>query len=107
MPREIDEAWIEQAIERYRRFGKARQRYEEAIQAQTVEVVSPDGTVEIVVRATGDVTDVRVHPRPGATHADLAREVHAVITNAAEAARWARSKIYDEIYAAHERPDDL
>jgi len=101
MPREIDEAWIDEAIERYRRIDALRAEYEKAVTAHVVSVHSPDDSVEILVTAGGEITDVRI--RGSLQHrqaADLAREVQAVVTNAAEAARWAREKLHDEVFGA-------
>jgi YbaB/EbfC DNA-binding family protein len=99
MPREIDEAWIDEAIERYRRIDTLRAEYEKAVAAHVVSVHSPDDSVEILVTAAGEITDVRI--RGSLQHrqaADLAREVRAVVTNAAEAARWAREKLHGEVF---------
>ena len=101
MAHEIDEAWIDEAIERYRRVEALRAEFDKAIRAYVVTVHSPDDTVEMMVTAAGDITDVRIrgslHHR---TAADLAREVQAVVTNATEAARWAREKLHDEVFGA-------
>ena len=99
MAREIDEAWIDEAIERYRRIDVLRGEFDKAVAAHVVSVHSPDDTVEVLVTAAGDITDVRI---TGSLHnrsaGELAREVQAVVTNASEAARWAREKIHDEIF---------
>jgi len=101
MPREIDEAWIDEAIERYRRIEALRAEFDKAATTQVVSVHSPDDTVEVLVTAAGDITDVRIrgslHHR---TSSELAREIQAVVANAAEAARWAREKLHDEIFGA-------
>ena len=99
MPREIDEAWIDEAIERYRRIDVLRAEFEKAVTAHVVSVHSPDNTVEVLVTAGGDITDVRIRGSlQNRNAADLAREVQAVVTNAAEAARWAREKLHDEVF---------
>ena len=99
MAREIDEAWIEEAIERYRRVEALRAEFDKAVAANVVSVHSPDNSIEVLVTAAGDITDVRIrgslHHR---TAADLAREVQAVVTSASEAARWAREKLHDEMF---------
>jgi hypothetical protein len=101
MAREIDEAWIDEAIERYRRIDVLRAEFDKAVTGHVVSVHSPDDTVEVLVTAAGDITDVRIR---GSLHnrnaVELAREVQAVVTNATEAARWAREKLYDEIFGA-------
>ena len=99
MAREIDEAWIEDAIERYRRIDVLRTEFDKAVAAHVVTVHSPDDTVEVQVTAAGQITDVQI--RGSLQHrsaADLAREVQAVVTSAAEAARWARDKLQGEVF---------
>ena len=101
MPREIDEAWIDEAIERHRRLDVLRAEFERAIAGHLVSVHSPDDSVEVLVTAAGDITDVRIRGSlQHRTAADLAREVQAVVTTAAEAARWAREKLHDEVFGA-------
>jgi hypothetical protein len=107
MAREIDEAWIDEAIERHRRLDALRAEFDKAVEAHVVSVHSPDNTVEVLVTAAGDITDVRIrgslHNR---TAADLAREVQAVVTNATRAARWAREKLRDEVFGAFRSLED-
>jgi hypothetical protein len=101
MAREIDEVWIDEAIARYRQLDVLRDEFDKAVAAHVVSVHSPDDTIEVLVTAAGEITDVHIsgslHHR---TAADLAREVQAVVTNAAEAARWAREKLHDEVFGA-------
>jgi len=107
MAREIDEAWIDEAIERYRRVDALRAEFDKAIVAHVVSVHSPDDTVEVLVTATGDITDVRIRGSlQNRTAADLAREVQAVVTSATEAARWAREKLHDEVFGAFRSLED-
>ncbi len=101
MAREIDEAWIDEAIERYRRIDVLRGEFDKAVAAHVVSVHSPDDTVEVLVTAAGDIADVRIRGTlQNRNAADLAREVLAVVTKAAEAARWAREKLHDEVFGA-------
>jgi DNA-binding protein YbaB len=101
MAREIDEAWIEEAVERYRRIDALKAEFDKAVMATEVSVRSPDDTVEVVVTAAGDIVDVRIR---GAlqhrSNADLSRAVHAAVTAAADAARWARHKLHDDMFGA-------
>jgi hypothetical protein len=101
MAREIDEAWIDEAIDRYRRVDALRAEFDKAVTGHVVSVHSPDDTVEVRVTAAGDITDVRIrgslHNR---TATELAQEVQAVVTSATEAARWAREKLHDEVFGA-------
>ena len=99
MGREIDESWIDDAIDRYRRLDQLRGEFDKAVAAHTVSVHSPDNSVEIVVSAAGEIADVRIS---GALHhrnpAEFAREIQAVVTAAADAARWAREKLHGEVF---------
>ena len=99
MGHEIDEAWIEEAIDRHRRIGQLRMEFDKAVAAHQVTVHSPDDSIEVVVTAAGQITDVRVH---GSLHhrnaTEFARQMQAVVTNAADAARWAREKLHGEVF---------
>ncbi|MFI5934895.1 YbaB/EbfC family nucleoid-associated protein [Actinoplanes sp. NPDC051494] len=99
MPREIDEAWIDEAVDRYRRLDALRADFDRAVKAHVVSVHSPDDSVEVLVTAAGEITDVQIR---GSLHhrnaTELAREVQAVVTIAADAARWAREKLHGEIF---------
>jgi hypothetical protein len=99
MAREIDEAWIDEAIERHRRVDALRAEFEKAVTTHVVSVHSPDDTIEVLVTAAGDITDVRIRGSlQNRAAADLAREVQAVVTSATEAARWAREKLRAEVF---------
>jgi len=99
MAREIDEGWIDEAIDRYRRLDQLRAEFDKVVAAHSVSVHSPDDTIEVVVTAAGEITEVRI---TGSLHqrsaAEFAREIQAVVTSAAEAARWARAKLHGEIF---------
>ena len=99
MAREIDEGWIDEAIDRYRRLDQLRAEFDKVVASHSVSVHSPDDTIEVVVTAVGEITDVRIS---GSLHhrnaAEFAREIQAVVTSAAEAARWARAKLHGEIF---------
>ncbi|GIF19834.1 DNA-binding protein YbaB [Actinoplanes tereljensis] len=102
MAREIDEAWIDEAIERYQRLERLRDEFDKAVASHSVSVHSPDNSIEVVVTAAGAVVDVRIH---GTLHnrnpAEFAREIAAVVTAAADAARWAREKLHGEVFGKH------
>src|SRR3954471_21361692 len=101
MAREIDEAWIDEAVERYRQIDMLRGEFDKAVRAHMVSVHSPDDTVEVLVTAAGDIADVRITGSlQNRSAADLAREVQAVVTKATEAARWAREKLHGEVFGA-------
>ncbi|MEV1287773.1 YbaB/EbfC family nucleoid-associated protein [Micromonospora sp. NPDC049679] len=99
MAREIDEAWIEEAVERYRHIESLQAEFDKAVHGVEVTVRSPDGLVEVVVTAAGAITDVRIFGAlHGRTSVELARSVHAAVTAAADAARWAREKLHGETF---------
>src|SRR3954451_21538611 len=99
MVREIDESWIDEAIERYKQFERLHDEYDKAVASHLVSVHSADDSIEVVVTAAGEITDIRIR---GSLHhrnpAEFARELHEVVTNAAEAARWAREKLHGEVF---------
>lgn len=104
MAREIDQAWVEEAIERYRRIEALQAQFDEAIRRVEVTVRSPDGLVELVVTADGAVSDIRflgpLHTRSGP---DVARSVRSAITVADDAAKWAREKLHVETFGEYRR----
>lgn len=100
MPREIDDAWLEQAIESYRRIEQKQASYERALSQLEVCVRSPDGCVEIVVGADGKVRRVEVSGSPQVmSNADLARAIQQATSAAYDAAEWARRKLHEETFA--------
>ncbi|MFY1688443.1 YbaB/EbfC family nucleoid-associated protein [Plantactinospora sp. WMMB782] len=104
MTREIDQSWVEEAIERYRRIEALRAEFDEAIRRVQVTVRSPDGLVELVVTADGSVSDLRFVGAPQVrTGPDLARSIRAAITAADDAARWAREKLHTETFGGYRR----
>src|SRR5690349_7218728 len=107
MAREIDESWIDEAIDRYRRFDQLRGEFDKAVASHAVSVHSPDGSIEVLVTAAGEITDI--HIAGSLQHrstADFAREIKAVVTSAAEAARWAREKLHGEMFGKLDARED-
>lgn len=103
MAPEIDEAWVEDAIDRHRRIDALRAEFDKAVSHQEVSVRSPDGTVEVVVTAAGAVVDVRIRGSLAhRTNADLGRSVKAAVISAGDAARWAREKLHAEVFGAYQ-----
>jgi DNA-binding protein YbaB len=97
--REIDEAWIEEAIERYQRVEALLGDFERALSRVDVNVRSPDGLVEIVVGADGVIRDVTIsEAAQGRDPRELSKAVQAAVTAAADAARWARAKVHQDIF---------
>ncbi len=102
MAAEIDEAWVEEAIDRHRRIEALRAEFDKAVTHAEVSVRSPDGTVEVVVTAAGAVVDVRIRgPLAHRTPTDLGRAVTAAVAAAGDAARWAREKLHAEVYESY------
>ena len=101
MGREIDEAWIEEAVERYRRIEERAAEFERAATAVTVTVHSPDGLAEVVVSADGTIRDVRIGALQGRTSAEVSRSVREAVTAAADAAAWARQKLHAETFGEY------
>ncbi len=101
MPREIDERFIEEAVERYRKIDAMLAEFNQAAKSMEVSVRSPDGLVEIVVAGDGSFRDVIISDEalePGRTARELSRAVLTACTAAADAAEWARRKLYEETF---------
>ncbi len=99
MAREIDEAWIDEAVERYRRIESLQAEFDKAMSTTEVTVRSADRSVEVVVTAAGEITDVRVlGPLHQRGNAELSRAIQDAVTSAADAARWARQKLHAEFF---------
>lgn len=99
MAPEIDEAWIEQATDHYRRLDALRAELTRRIAVTDVKIRSGDGLVEIVVTADGAFQDVRISEEAmGARSADeLSRTVLAACQEAGRAADWAREKLSEQL----------
>jgi DNA-binding protein YbaB len=97
---EIDEKWIEAAVDNYQRLDELRCRFRERVRVAEVTVTSPDGLVEVVVAADGEFRDVVIHDRAvrGLTGAQLSEAVLAACRDARGAADWARRKLYEETF---------
>ncbi len=97
MAREIDEAFVEEAVERYERLEALLSELEKAARATEVTVRSPDGLVEVVVTAAGEIRDVTITGSlAGRGNAELSRSVRLAVSAAADAAAWARAKLRTE-----------
>jgi hypothetical protein len=95
MAREIDEAFIEEAIERYQRLDGLLAEFDKAVRTVEVTVSSPDRAVEVVVTADGTIRQVIV-TGAGRSDAELSHSVQQAVTAAADAAAWARAKLHAE-----------
>lgn len=102
MAREIDEAFIEEAVERYQRIEGLRGEFEKAVTTVEVTVRSPDGLVEVLVSADGAIRDVRIGQLAGRSAAELSRSVREAVTAAAGAAAWAREKLRADMFGGYD-----
>ena len=102
MVREIDEAWIEEAVARYRRIEALRAEFDRAAREAVVSVRARDDLVEVLVTAAGEITSVRLlPPAAGCPLPTLSRSILQAVTAAADAARWAREKLHAQIFAEY------
>jgi DNA-binding protein YbaB len=102
MAREIDEAWVEEAINRYRRIEALQAEFDAAVQKTEVSARSPDGLVEVSADANGAVRRVTIiGPLQGRSNVDLSRSIEAAIVAAAEAAEWTKRSLYAETFGGY------
>lgn len=102
MGREIDEAWIEEAIERYQRVEGMLADLERALARVDVTVRSPDGLVEIVVGADGTIRDVTISDAAhGRDPRELSKAVQAAVAAASDAAKWARKRLHQDMFSGY------
>jgi DNA-binding protein YbaB len=100
--REIDEAWIEEAIDRYQRIEARLAEFEAAAKGVSVTVRSPDGLVEVLVAADGTIKDVQIQGSlQGRSAADLSRSLREAVAAAADAAQWARQKLHAQTFGEY------
>jgi len=104
MPREIDDAWVEEAIEAYRRIEEKQASFARSLGRLEVSVRSSDDSVEVIVGADGLVKRVTVLGQLASmSNEDLARAIHQATSAAHEAAQWARRKLHEESFGDYER----
>ena len=102
MGRDIDEAWIEEAVERYRRIDDRLAEFDRAAKKVEVSVRSSDGLVEVVVSADGTIKDIRIEENlAGRGGKQLSQSVRAAVTAAADAAAWARRRLYADLFGEY------
>lgn len=102
MAQEIDEAWVEEAITRYRRIEQLQAEFDARVGKTEVTVHSPDQLVEVLVCADGSVRRVTiVGSLQGRTNAEVSRSIEAAISAAADAAEWARRTLYAETFGGY------
>ncbi|WP_018352285.1 YbaB/EbfC family nucleoid-associated protein [Longispora albida] len=102
MAPEYDAAWVDAAIARYEEIEARQASYERALGQVEVTVRSPDGQVELVVAASGEVRAVTVaeRGRTGST-SELNAAILAAIQSSVKAAEWARQKVHAEQFAGY------
>jgi DNA-binding protein YbaB len=99
MAREIDEAWIEEAIERYQRIESQLAEFERAAKGVEVTVSSSDGLVDVVVAADGTIKSVTINDSAqGKPVRELSKSVQSAVAAAADAATWAKEKLHQEVF---------
>jgi DNA-binding protein YbaB len=102
MAREIDEAFIEAAVQRYQRLDGLLTEFDKAVRGVEVTVSSPDGLVEVVVTADGTIRDVVITGAlAGRTNVELSRSIRQAVAAAADAAAWARTKLHAETFGEY------
>ena len=95
----MDEAWIEEAIERYQRAERLLADFDQALGKVEVTVRSPDGLVEVIVAADGVIREVVISDSAqGRPARELSRAVQSAVTAAADAAQWARTKLHHDMF---------
>ena len=116
MPREIDDAWIEEAIAAYRRIeekqASSSPRHYRAWRPPFALLMS---SIEVIVGADGAVRRVTVlGSLQTMSNTELSRSIQQATSAAHEAAEWARRKLYDETFGeydslrrAYENPSKL
>jgi DNA-binding protein YbaB len=104
VPRDIDELWIEEAVDRYRRIDGLLAELDHRARSATVTVRSPDGLVEVLATADGTVRDVQLADSLAAYRAaDVARAVRDTVTAALAAAHSAREQLHADTFTDYHR----
>lgn len=100
MAREIDEAFIDEAVRRYQRIDARLTEFRRVSEEMDVTVHSPDGLVRVVVSVSGVIRDVVIDEQLlTQTSADVSASVRLAVTAAAAAAEWARAKLHAETFS--------
>ena len=101
--REVDEQFIEEAIERYQRIDERLAEFAKASSGLEVTVHSPDGLVSVTVAVDGAIHDVDIDEQLLASSAaEVSRSVRLAVAAAADAASWARGKLHSELFVDYE-----
>jgi DNA-binding protein YbaB len=102
--REIDEAWIEEAVSAYRRIEERQADFRRSLADMEVSVRSPDGLVEVVVAGEGGVRNVAlVGALRNQSTAEINRSIQAALHAAKDAVEWARRRLHQEVFGEYPR----
>jgi DNA-binding protein YbaB len=105
--REIDEAWIEEAVSAYRRIEERQAEFRRSLADVEVSVRSPDGLIEVVVAGEGGVRNVAVvGVLRNQTTAEINRSIQAALHAAKDGAEWARRRLHQDIFGDYPRLGD-
>lgn len=109
MARDIDEVWIQQALDNYRRIEQLRERFREAVGSACVTVESADGRVRVVVTAEGEIRDLRVvdPALPDRLAAELSASLRDACAKARDGAAWARQRLHEETFRGLVPPEKV
>jgi DNA-binding protein YbaB len=100
MAREIDEAFIDEAVRSYQRIDARLAEFRRVSDEMDVTVHSPDGLVTVVVSVAGAIRDVVIDDQLlTQSGVDVAASVRLAVTAAADAAEWARARLHAETFA--------
>jgi DNA-binding protein YbaB len=106
--REIDEAWIEEAVSAYRRIEERQAEFRRSLADVEVSVRSPDGLIEVVVAGEGGVRNVAVvGVLRNQTTAEINRSIQAALHAAKDGAEWARRRLHQDIFGDYPRLGDV
>jgi DNA-binding protein YbaB len=106
--REIDEAWIEEAVSAYRRIEERQAEFTRSLADIEVSVRSPDGLIEVVVAGEGGVRNVAVvGALRNLSTAEINRSIQAALHAAKDGADWARRRLHQDIFGEYPRLEDM
>lgn len=106
--REIDEAWIEEAVSAYRRIEERQAEFQRSLAEVEVSVRSPDGLIEVVVAGEGGVRNVAVvGTLRNQSAAEINRSIHAALHAAKDGAEWARRRLRQDVFGEYPSLSDL
>jgi DNA-binding protein YbaB len=106
--REIDEAWIEEAVSAYRRIEERQAEFRRSLADIEVSVRSPDGLIEVVVAGEGGVRNVAVvGTLRNQSAAEINRSIQAALHAAKDGADWARRRLHQDIFGDYPSLNDL